>query len=390
MTYDGSGDPAEDQVVRDLTAGIPGGLYGSISAGSYADDTTRGWEGYYQPGYDGPSPRESRWNRPQGRWDRKPPTRGGGNGGGSTGMTFSDFRDWQERQDRIEARNARQSAALAARKEGQSVYDWARSVFEPIFGPGLTSEVMQAVKGARSEGQALTEIRSTNAYKERFSGNVARQKAGLPMLSEAEYLGLENSYRSSMRMYGLPEGFYDDHKDFARYIENDVSPEELGNRAQIAGELAVRNNPQLWKELESRGLSKGDVAAYVLDPKRALPVIERKVARAEMGATARDTGMDFAKGNKFENKLVAKGITADAARAAMTNAADKSNDLNHIAGVMGEKGFSDKNLVKQELGIGGKRTRRQKERAKGLMSQERAEWAGGAGSGRGAFGGQDS
>ena len=39
MTYDGSGDPAEDQVVRDLTAGIPGGLYGSISAGSYADDT---------------------------------------------------------------------------------------------------------------------------------------------------------------------------------------------------------------------------------------------------------------------------------------------------------------------------------------------------------------
>lgn len=305
------------------------------------------------------------------------------------GMTREDYLAAQRRQNRIAERNAAQAARMAARQEGQSVYDWARSVFEPVFGPGMTDEIMGAVKGTRNEWQAITEIRKTKAYAERFSGNIARQKAGLPLLSESEYLGLERSYRGAMRAAGLPEGFYDDPKDYAKFIENDVSAAELEARANIAGDLAVTKNPALWKELKSRGLSKGDAAAYILNPEKGLPAIERKIARAEMGAAARDTGMDFAKGNKFENKLVGKGVSADAARQAFQYAQDTGQGLNEMASVYGEDGFSDKNLVKQQLGIGGKKTQEEKNRAKGLRSKERATWSGKAGGASGAFGSGD-
>lgn len=314
-----------------------------------------------------------------------------GGGGGSTqpvGMTYEEFLAAQRRQNRIAQQNAARTAQMAARQQGQSVYDWARSVFEPVFG-SQTSEIMDAVKGTRSMEQAITEIRKTKAYADRFSGNIARQKAGLPMLSESEYLGLERSYRGAMRAAGLPEGFYDDPKDYANFIANDVSAAELEARANLAGDLAVTKNPQLWKELKSRGLTKGDAAAYILNPEKGLPAIERKIARAEMGAAARDAGMDFAKGNKFENKLVGKGVSADAARQAFQYAQDTGQGLNEMASVYGEDGFSDKNLVKQQLGIGGKKTQEEKNRAKGLRSKERAAWSGRAGGAAGAFGSSD-
>ena len=325
------------------------------------------------------------------------PVRGGGGGGNNNnngsdpaGMTREEFLAYQRRQNRIEARQAEDAAAAAARQQGQSVYDWARSVFAPIFGPEMTKEIMGAVRGARSEAQALTEIRQTDAYKQRFAGNIARQKAGLPMLSEAEYLGLERSYRGSMRAAGLPKGFYDDNGDFADFIAQDVSPEEIARRADLAGDLGVTKNPALFKELSSRGLAKGDIAAYILDPDKSLPLIERKIAQAEMGAAARDAGMNFAKGNKFENKLVGKGITTEAASQAFAAAAEITPDINHLAQKYGEKGFTEKGVVKQKLGIGGKNMRENKARMKSLASQERAEWSGRAGAASNAFGGGGS
>ena len=323
------------------------------------------------------------------------PVRGGGGGGNNNGsdpagMTRDEFLAYQRRQNRIEARQAEDAAAAAARQQGQSVYDWARSVFAPIFGPEMTKEIMGAVRGARSEAQALTEIRQTDAYKQRFAGNIARQKAGLPMLSEAEYLGLERSYRGSMRAAGLPKGFYDDNGDFADFIAQDVSPEEIARRADLAGDLGVTKNPALFKELSSRGLAKGDIAAYILDPDKSLPLIERKIAQAEMGAAARDAGMNFAKGNKFENKLVGKGITTEAASQAFAAAAEITPDINHLAQKYGEKGFTEKGVVKQKLGIGGKNMRENKARMKSLASQERAEWSGRAGAASNAFGGGGS
>lgn len=271
-----------------------------------------------------------------------------------------------------------------------SVYDWIRSTFDAWgMPPSVAETIISESPTWRSPAQAVTAIRELPAYKERFAGNIARAENGYGMLDEGTYLQMEKQYREAMHAAGIPEGFSDSPKDFAEFIANDVSVQEVTARAELAGQLAVTKNPQLWKELESRGLEKGDVAAYLLNPDKALPLIQRKIDRAEMGAVARDTGMNFAKGNKFENKLVGKGISSEEAKAAMETAADERGDVNNLARVYGEKGFSDKGLVKQELGIGGKKTRKAKQRLKGLASQERATFSGRAGGAQSAFGSTD-
>jgi hypothetical protein len=42
-------------------------------------------------------------------------------------------------------------------------------------------------------------------YLKRFAGNVARAKAGLNQLSEAEYIALENQYTDLMSAYGVKD-----------------------------------------------------------------------------------------------------------------------------------------------------------------------------------------
>lgn len=355
-----------------------GSTRGSYDGSDGGSATVRPWEGYYQPGYDGPSPKGSTWNRPTGH------VNGGNGGGGGNGgsnknrgqMTFAEFMRYQQRQQ------AKADAAVAA-EERQSVYDWVRSTFKTWGMPeGMAGDVIDIVKDARSPEQAMVQIRETDAYKERFAGNIARAKAGFGMLDEASYLQLESSYRQSMHAAGLPKGFYDDPSDFSKFISQDVSPEEIARRAEIAGDLAQKKDPQLWKELQARGISKGDAAAYMLDPDRALPAIEKKLKAAEIGQVARETGMGFRKGKGFENKLADKGISADQARVAFNAVDDKKDALNQAAGIYGEDKFSDKDLAKAELGIGGRKAKR---RAKSLASRERAQWSG-SGGGTGVFG----
>lgn len=315
---------------------------------------------------------------------RPRPTSSGGSGGGGTGstgggrgqMTFREFIQYQNQQ-------AQAAARADAQTQRQGVYDWVQSTFDQWGMPaGFADQVINIVQDARSPEQAMTMIRDTAQYKERFAGNIARTKAGYGMLSEAEYLGLERSYRQSLRAQGLPEGFYDDPKDFAEWIAKDVSPEELGARAELAGNLAQQKDPQLWKELRARGITKGDAAAFLLDPDRALPAIQRKLSSAEIGRQAREAGLKF--GTKFENSLVDKGITVDAAGQAFDKVAAEEDDLDALAARYGEKEFGKKGLVKAELGM----KKKVAQRKKSLASRERAQFGGQqAGSASQAFGG---
>ena len=351
------------------------------------------------PNYDGRSP--------AGSIPSALPTNSGGGGGGGNGgnspspgsMTREEFLAYQARQAAISAK----SAAAAQRAEGQSVYDWMRSNLAQW---GLDDPaIIDAISNSRNEFDMLTQIRDSAAYKERFAGNIARAKAGYGMLSEAQYLAMESSYRGSMHAAGLPKGFYDDPSDFAKFISQDVSPEEIAQRAAIAGNLAQTKDPQLWKELESRGISKGDAAAYMLDPDRALPAIQKKLDSAAIGVAAREAGLTFggqtqqqhhtlqgpagtttghSNGNKFENSLVDKGITQEQARVAFNNVAEDEAGLDALAAEYGEKGFGTKALVRGELGIGGQKA---KARRRGLASRARANWGStGVGSGGSTFG----
>lgn len=133
----------------------------------------------------------------------------------------------------------------------------------------------------------LGRIRQTDQYRARFAGNIARRDAGFNVLSEAQYVALENSYRQVMRASGLPTGFYDSSDDFNTLIGGDVSVAELSSRVN-EGYLAVQQaNPQVINEMRRLyGVDDSMLAAYFLDPAKATPMLLRQARSAQIASEA--------------------------------------------------------------------------------------------------------
>ena len=137
------------------------------------------------------------------------------------------------------------------------------------------------------------EIRGSREFRKRFPAIEQRREAGLPAISVDEYLSLERSYRGIMRAARLPKGFYDSPTDYAKFIVNDVSPQELQTRVS-EGYEAAKYAPQEIKDALQRfyGVRDTDsaIAAYFLDPQKSVEALQRQFARSQIAGLAEVTG----------------------------------------------------------------------------------------------------
>lgn len=151
-------------------------------------------------------------------------------------------------------------------------------------------------------------------YRTRFAGNEARRQAGFNVISEAEYVALENTYRQIMRASGLPTGFYDEPSDFSTLIGGDVSPAELNTRIS-EGYMAVQQaNPQVIQEMRRLyGVDDSMLAAYFLDPAKATPMLLRQARAAQIASEATLQAQQQIAAGMAEELAVA-GVTQEQAR----------------------------------------------------------------------------
>lgn len=130
-------------------------------------------------------------------------------------------------------------------------------------------------------------IRQTPQYQARFAGNIQRRQRGLNVLSEGEYLALENAYRQTLRSSGMPSGFYDSNDDLNQLIGGDVSIQELAQRINRGYEEVAQADPQVKAEMQRLyGVDESQLAAYFLDPERATPTLLRQAQSAQIAAQA--------------------------------------------------------------------------------------------------------
>ena len=121
-------------------------------------------------------------------------------------------------------------------------------------------------------------IKDRPEYQKRFSANAIRLKNKLAELSPGTYIGMENSFKATLKANGLPDNFYDDpQEDFAKWIEGDVAPSEIQERIEKGYNAVANADPEVTRQMESLyGVTKSDLAAYFIDPTRAKPIIENK------------------------------------------------------------------------------------------------------------------
>lgn len=156
---------------------------------------------------------------------------------------------------------------------------------------GLDQSVADFIKGEMKIGQSRTaiamKIRDLPAYNLRFPAMKARIDAGLPALTENEYMALETDYRSAMQAADLPANFSDSPDDFAALIEGDVSVAELQSRVALAEQALDTANQDTIAQLQNfYDLPKGSLTAYFLDPERAKNVFEQNRRMEAAGLSA--------------------------------------------------------------------------------------------------------
>lgn len=161
----------------------------------------------------------------------------------------------------------------------------------------LSTDLDKLIKDGLDAPAITIQLQQTQAYKDRFAANEVRRQKGLPVLAPAEYIATEQAYQQVLRSYGLPTSFYDDRSDFHQFIGNDVAPDELNNRAQIAQQVWLSNDEatrDTWRSFY--GLSDGAAIASILDPDKALPIVQRMANAARFGGDAARQGLTADKG----------------------------------------------------------------------------------------------
>jgi hypothetical protein len=263
----------------------------------------------------------------------------------------------------------------------RDAYAAISALFKSYGLDSLAGKVFEYVKNGYSSDTVSILLQDTKEYKERFSGNEARKKAGLPVLSAGEYLATEASYRQIMESAGLPSGFYDSPTDFTNWIGKNVSPSEIQTRVDLATQATVLANPHYKKALNAMGIADGDLTAYFLDSTKALPYIQKAAATAQIGAAALGQGMTF--DQAYAEGLATQGITADQAQQGYAQIAGEAGTLRDLASIYGTS-YSQREA---EQGTFEGNAAANKKRA-GLASRERASFGGAVGTASGGLAGR--
>jgi uncharacterized protein (DUF1778 family) len=249
-------------------------------------------------------------------------TTGGGNTGGDGGETV------EERIARLdrEQRAASDAAAELARTRELDFMRESRqknardTISETLATYGLSdladytyTEII--AKDVTDPAAIIFKLRDQPAYQKRFGANAARLKAGLPELSPAEYIDLEDMYKTVIRSNGLPSGFYDSEDDTRKLLEGSVSPSEFQRRIQDGYNAVANADPEVKRQFkELYGVTDSELAAYFLDPAKGETILTTRARAAQIAARGAEQGGIQLTGQFAEN-LAARGITEQQARA---------------------------------------------------------------------------
>lgn len=215
----------------------------------------------------------------------------------------------------------------------------------------LANAARDLLIGGRSVDVITLALSETPEYRQRFKMNEARKQNGLPALKPAEIVDLERQYETTLREFGLPEGFYDSYDDFVKFGGLDVSPQEIRDRAGAAQARYLQATTEERDQLE-RVLGTNDpslVVAALLDVDRAMPILERQINTAAIAAEAQRAFRDQTRLSvERADELARAGVDQGEARDAFGELAGRSERDKQLARFSGQQ-LSDRELENELL-----------------------------------------
>jgi hypothetical protein len=215
---------------------------------------------------------------------------------------------------------ADKAAADAAKyNERISIYSSMADRFNKYGLTGLANKIKELAIAGATEATITLQLQETPEYQQRFAANADRLKKGLAVLTPAEYVNVEDSYRQVLRAYGLKQ--FDNDAYVRQFIANDMSPTELSNRVVTAVQRVQNADPAITAQLKQYyGIGATDMVGYVLDPEQQFQKIERQIAASEIGVAAGRQGLTA--GVSVAEQLAAQGVSQAEAQKGYATIAD--------------------------------------------------------------------
>jgi len=224
------------------------------------------------------------------------------------------------------------AAETAQYNQRMGVYASMADRFNKYGLTGLANKIKELAISGATEATITLQLMETPEYQQRFAANADRIKKGLAVLTPAEYVNVEDSYRQVLRAYGLNQ--FDNDAYVRQFIANDMSPTELSNRVVTAVQRVQNADPAISKQLRDYyGVGQQDLVAYVLDPEQQFQKIQRQVAASEIGVAAGRQGLTA--GVSVAEQLAAQGITQAEAQKGYATIADILPTAEKLSGVYG-------------------------------------------------------
>lgn len=167
----------------------------------------------------------------------------------------------------------------------QLLTDWLNQLGLGSLGQQVWKEYLNGTPTAK----IMADVRASTAYAHRFPGMEELAKSG-HAISEADYISKESADMSLMRMYGLPEGMVNNRQELGKLIGGQVSTTELQARLEARKTVVNQLPHEVRDYLGQMGVNTGDLIGFWENPDVALPVIQQKVAAAEVGGAAAVAG----------------------------------------------------------------------------------------------------
>ena len=188
----------------------------------------------------------------------------------------------------------------------------------------------------------------------------------------------------------MPVGFYDSPDDFTNLIANSISASEFKSRVDTAYDaLNFADESVVGALRDFYNMTTSDMAAYLLDPARALPVLEGRQAAAagaydmnsrtelqRMYGTATIAGLGrrqgLMQGEDLTGEIYGAGRSKQQTEAAFSKAAEDAPDVERLGKLYGEA-MDFKDIVREDLNLAGGAAAGRKRRK--FASKERAKFS---------------
>lgn len=174
-------------------------------------------------------------------------------------------------------------------------------------------------------------------YLERFAGNAALIKKGLPTLNDDLYLKAEKEYETIFKAYDV--GSLANRKMYATLIGNSMDAVDVTGRLKIGYDRlkSDKNIEEAFRKFYP-SLGTGDIVAAMLNPEEMLPALERKAAAAEIGGSYLAQGLEASKISA--ESLAAYGVTKAGAQAGVRYIAQALPRGKFLSQISGETGIN--------------------------------------------------